>query len=77
MTEVFLVKFKNDVKTLINHVFNTVPTGQGKSVKNICPLVSMAQFHSPSNLSLVVRKPVFGVSNLVPHKPGCAITGDG
>ena len=28
-------------------------------------------------MSLVLRKPVFGVSDLVPHKPGCAITQDG
>ena len=30
-----------------------------------------------SNLSLVVRKPVIGVSDLVRHKPGCAVTEDG
>ena len=28
-------------------------------------------------LSLVVRKPVFGDSDLVRHKPGCATTEDG
>ena len=28
-------------------------------------------------MSLVVRKPVFGVSDLVPHKPGCITTQDG
>ena len=28
-------------------------------------------------LSLVVRKPVLGVSDLVPHKPGCTATEDG
>ena len=27
-------------------------------------------------MSLVVRKPVFGVSDQVPHKPGCATTED-
>ena len=26
--------------------------------------------------SLVVRKPVFGVSDQVPHKPGCTVTED-
>ena len=26
------------------------------------------------DMSLIVRKPVFGVSDQVPHKPGCAIT---
>ena len=28
-------------------------------------------------MSLVVRKGVFGVSNQVTHKAGCATTGDG
>ena len=28
-------------------------------------------------MSLVVRKPVFGVSDQVPHKPGCRATQDG
>ena len=28
-------------------------------------------------ISLVVRKPVFGVSDQVPHKPGCTATEDG
>ena len=30
-----------------------------------------------SNLSLVVRKPVFGVSDQVRHKPSCTATEDG
>ena len=30
-----------------------------------------------SHMSLVVRKPVFGVSDLAQHKPGCAVTEDG
>ena len=30
-----------------------------------------------SQMSLVVRKPVFGVSDQVSHKPGCAVTEDG
>ena len=34
-------------------------------------LIIMCQY-----LSLVVRKAVFGVSDLVRHKPGCAITED-
>ena len=29
------------------------------------------------DMSLVVRKPVFGVSDLVRHKPGCTATEDG
>ena len=31
----------------------------------------------PIHISLVVRKPVFGVSDQVPHKPGCTVTEDG
>ena len=30
-----------------------------------------------SNMSLVVRKPVFGVPDQVRHKPGCTATEDG
>ena len=30
-----------------------------------------------ADLSLVVRKPVFGVSDQVRHKPGCTATEDG
>ena len=30
-----------------------------------------------AHLSLVVRKPVFGVSDQAPHKPGCTATKDG
>ena len=32
--------------------------------------------HALGHMSLVVRKPVFGVSDLVRHKPGCAVTED-
>ena len=38
----------------------------------MCELVLLLE-----NMSLVVRKPVFGVSDQVRHKPGCAATGDG
>ena len=33
--------------------------------------------HDADYMSLVVRKPVFGVSDLVRHKPGCAVIEDG
>ena len=36
-------------------------------------LLSLAFF----NMSLVVRKPVLGVSDQVQHKPGCTATEDG
>ena len=32
---------------------------------------------SSQHMSRVMRKPVFGVSDLVPHKPGCTATEDG
>ena len=32
--------------------------------------------HAAAQLSRVVRQPVFGVSDHVQHKPGCAATGD-
>ena len=38
---------------------------------------SRGSFPHPYQLSLVVRKPVFGVSDQVPHKPGCTATEDG
>ena len=31
----------------------------------------------PANISIVVRKPVFGVSDQVPHKPGSTTAQDG
>ena len=34
-------------------------------------------FQLSSNMSLVVRKPVFGVSDQIRHKPGCTTTEDG
>ena len=33
--------------------------------------------HDGAHMSLVVRKPVFGVSHRVLHKPGCEATEDG
>ena len=44
-------------------------------------LMSVSVLPSPSvrldDMSLVVRKRVFGVSDQVPHKPGCTATEDG
>ena len=34
-------------------------------------------FNNMQYMSLVVRKPVFRVSDRVPHKPGCKTTQDG
>ena len=33
--------------------------------------------HDSYEMSLVVRKPVFGVSDQAPHKPSCTATQDG
>ena len=44
-------------------------------------LISVSVLSSPyvcaHNMSHVVRKPVFGVSDQGRHKPGCTIIGDG
>ena len=32
---------------------------------------------TPKYMSLIVRKPVFGISDQVRHKPGCTATEDG
>ena len=37
----------------------------------------LIMLHALNYLSLVVRKPVFGVSDQVPHKSGCTATEDG
>ena len=39
--------------------------------------INVRKSKSTYNLSLVLRKPVFGVSNQVRHKPGCTATEDG
>ena len=41
------------------------------------PGVSLVWVSLSLNLSLVVRKPVFGVSDQAPTKPSCTATGDG
>ena len=49
--------------------------------KPICIIISEVSggFCIPAkvNMSLVVRKPVFGVSDQARHKPGCTVTEDG
>ena len=49
----------------------------------LTPGLELVELESTSDLSeignkmsLVVRKPVFGVSDQVRHKPGCAVTED-
>ena len=54
-----------------------------ESFQGICtsqPLLSFLAFICMTEylvISLVVRKPVFGVSDQVRHKPGCTATEDG
>ena len=38
---------------------------------------SVSEDDSDYDMSLVVRKPVFGVSDQALHKPGCTVTEDG
>ena len=40
-------------------------------------LVGVQNLGTLTHMSLVLRKPVFGVSDQVRHKPGCATTEDG
>ena len=42
----------------------------------IC-LRKFTKIHLAVEMSLVLRKPVFGVTDKVRHKPGCAVTDDG
>ena len=46
-------------------------------LKQILFCFHQLQLDSVWQMSLVVRKPVFGVSDQVRHKPGCAATKDG
>ena len=50
-----------------NHTLKTENTGRDKSI----------QAQGMYYLSLIVRKPVFRVSDQVPHKLGCTATEDG
>ena len=49
--------------------------GRWKRATGCCALLNMSSC-STDHLSLIVRKPVFGVFDQVPHKPGCTITED-
>ena len=42
----------------------------------LCALIGVCAVNI-ANMSLVVRKPVFGVSEQVRHKPGCTATEEG
>ena len=44
---------------------------------HLCNLTSVFVVLCLDSMSLFFRKPVFGVSDLVPHKLGCAVTEDG
>ena len=48
-----------------------------KALKSRIQFVTLLLEWYIMHLSLVVRKPVFGVSDLVQHKPGCTATEDG
>ena len=50
-----------------------------KAIENLCSSSedSDTQPKHRDHMSLVLRKPVFGVSDQVPHKPGCTATEDG
>ena len=58
----------------LNSAHQTVSSGPYAGPDVIKALSCSTQL---SYMGLVVRKPVFGVSDLVRHKPGCTATEDG
>ena len=45
--------------------------------ETLCSSFRVMRDYRLANLRLVVRKPVFGVSDQIRHKPGCTATEDG
>ena len=63
LTEISMVTFLSSIYVLLSVIKGLVSfVIQGKML---------------FNMSLVVRKPVFGISDQVRHKPGCTIKEDG
>ena len=58
---------------------SSVCTDDNQSLKLVAyrPIHTEEPILGYTYMSLVVRKPVFGVSDTVPHKPGCTATEDG
>ena len=75
------MNFKKDVKPylLFLHDLGVAPDDFGK-VLTTTPYLFQEDIKTlkvGTYMSLIVRKPVFGVSDLVCHKPGCAVTENG
>ena len=74
-----------DTKETLSFVLSSVRTDNVKTVYPPTNTVCGGIIYPPTNTvcgggynkSLVVRKPVFGVSEQVRHKPGCTATEDG
>ena len=47
------------------------------AAQNSKKIIKLSVKHFQNEMSLVLRKPVFGVSDQVRHKPGCTATEDG
>ena len=58
-------------------MFCYLPWTTGILVRHIIQCFVHCFFPFKQNMSLVLRKPVFGVSDQVRHKRGCAVTEDG
>ena len=69
MTEPFLVVWLED-----KHDASPLSNRKTPKIEYVF-LLLLTMFHF--NLSLVVRKRVFRVFDLIPHKPGCTATEDG
>ena len=61
---------------MYEHVYVKTPLGKHVFSRQI-RRTNKVRTSCNSDMSLVVRKPVFGVSDQVPHKPGCTATEDG
>ena len=78
-------RFSHDAAHIVSASSNNYPDqfsgrgsnfGSGSRQRVDVSLYSIIDYHTDSSkhMSLVVRKPVFGVSDQVPHKPGCTAT---
>ena len=66
----FGISFRQKWQCKLNHILG----GMGGDVSDIGLAHSFVKIGH--EMCLVVRKPVFGVSDQVPHKPGCTATED-
>ena len=57
-------------------IFHRYPLDVARRKLQLASMLPEPDKYHGYDMSLVVRKPVLGVSDLVRHKPGCAVTED-